>query len=176
MTPAPPVGFEWAAHFAPEVTRVLSDLSPSAQQLLVAHAALECGWGQASAWRHGFNFGNLTAGAGYQGASWTEPDADWEYAADGSRKRIPQTWRAYATVGDALLDYWHFLGWPRYRPARDSLVDGNLSSFVSRLHQGGYFTLPAMEYQARLEQCLYQVQRCLSTPAASTPQPGAPTP
>ena len=97
-----PVGEAWLRPFDAEVRLALPWLSTAARHLLDSHAALECGWGVASAWVRGLNFGNLTAGTSWRGAKWTEANADDEYALDGSVKRVSQTWRAYSTVPDAI--------------------------------------------------------------------------
>lgn len=168
-----PVGEAWLRPFDAEVRLALPWLSTAARHLLDSHAALECGWGVASAWVRGFNFGNITAGPSWRGTKWTEHDADDEYAPDGSVKRVSQTWRAYSTVADAIADYWAFLGPDfnrgRYVRARSALEAADLPLFSVELFKAGYYTLPAFKYVARLGDVSRKVVATLAPPKESTP-------
>lgn len=164
---APPMG--WVEKVRAQVDASLPFLSPNARALVVAHAAMESGYGRATA-SGVFNLFNLTRGANDPRPSFVEQNADWEYlqlsgapppSVDGSpwqqapgggwRRRIPQRWRAYSSIDEGLRDYWEFLGGARYRPARDALSRADLGAFVALLASAGYYTLPETEYLARME-------------------------
>lgn len=128
------------------IANALPFLSVDSRLIILAHAMYESGWGKAKAFQTGNNLFNLTAGK-----SWTGPttkSGDTEYDAAGNVKNIVQTWRAYPNVEDCVVDYWNFLGMPRYEAqgVRAQLEAGNLAGFVSALSRGGYFTLPADQY------------------------------
>ena len=166
--PLEPSKLAWLLSLEEAVQRELPSLKESAQHLLFAHAAMECGWGTAKAYRHGYNFGNITAGPAWQGAKWLDVGGDLEYRDDGTIKTIDQWWRAYSTLDDAVADYWDFLGPSqnrgRYVKARNALVNGDAISFAIELSKAGYYTLPAQEYARRLGQVLQIVKRELERP------------
>ena len=158
----------WLLTLDEDVKRVLPQLKESARHLLLAHAALESGWGQAKAWRHGFNFGNITAGPSWQGAKWTDVGGD----EDAAGNKITQVWRAYSTIDAAIKDYWDFLG-PnqnrgRYLHARDFLANGAVLDFAAELHKARYYELDPRKYAKFLAGVLQTVIREL-LPTRLTP-------
>jgi flagellum-specific peptidoglycan hydrolase FlgJ len=162
LKPLEPPKAAWLLTMEAAVEKELPQLKPSARALLLAHAALESGWGGARAWRRGFNFGNITAGKAWQGAKWTDVGGD----VDGKGNPITQVWRAYSTVEDAIADYWDFLG-PnqnrgRYVKARACLEQGDAINFALELHKAGYYELAAPEYARRLGVVLQIVLKELS--------------
>lgn len=148
----------WLQTLNEQVKRFLPSLKDSARRLLLAHAALESGWGTANAYRHGYNFGNITAGSQWKGAKWVDHHGDLVYLPDGTSRIIDQEWRAYSSLNDALADYWSFLGptqnGGRYVKARHFLEDGDAIRFCLELHDRGYYTLPSSEYSHRLGRVL----------------------
>jgi len=181
VTPEPPDGHGWLLAFDAEAARTLP-LPVAARHILDAQAALESGWGTASAFRRGLNFGNVThhEGDGWHGDSWVEPGADWEYYLDArgvrQRRRISQCWRIYPTLSAAIEDHYALLGWPRYIAARRALLLGDAAGFCHELGpdagrgRGGYYTLDEATYRAGLLERLAVVSRTL------TPPPPEPTP
>ena len=184
---------DFARAFNGEVVRWslnYSGLPQDCRALVVAHAAYESGWGLSYAFRHGFNFGNITSGPTWGGQVLVQPNADWEYKAASTspgpdwadaghgqwRRRIAQTWRAYANAQEALADYWRVLGWPRYQRARLALTRGDVDGFCRELgpdaglpYRGGYYTLPTADYTAGLKQRLALVRLYLQPDPAPTP-------
>ncbi len=146
----------WVADTRAAIASTLPHLSAAAQNLVLVHAAYESGFGAARAAKEGNNLFNLTAGA-----YWTGPvisAGDLEYAADGTVKNISQRFRAYPSVEAGLRDYWTFLGFPRYADARARLASGDSIGFLSKLRQGGFFTLPLDRYVTGFQSIERQVQ------------------
>lgn len=152
-----------------EVRRQLEELRPDlsdaqrlqAARILAAQAALESGYGASEAFKRGWNFGNIAKGTGWTGP--TIPGGDLEYSKDGKVTKIRQEWRQYATLGDAVSDYFRLLNFPRYRAARDALLRGDVDAFALRLRdddpataqlEGGYYTAPLAQYTAGLKAAL----------------------
>jgi flagellum-specific peptidoglycan hydrolase FlgJ len=145
-----PMKAAWLLTLRDAVAKELPQLKDSARALLLAHAALESGWGRAKAWRHGYNFGNITAGKAWKGAKWTDVDGD----TDAKGNPITQVWRAYSSLESAVADYWNFLGPDqnrgRYVKARACLEDADAINFARELHKAGYYELAEVEYARRL--------------------------
>ncbi|QDQ28851.1 flagellar assembly peptidoglycan hydrolase FlgJ [Chitinimonas arctica] len=113
-------------------------LSP---HLMLAHAALETGWGKKpitdSAGHNTFNLFGIKAGK-----SWTGKTADittTEYVDGVAQKRI-EKFRAYDNYNDAFVDYAQLLS-KRYGEATQAGSDAKV--FASELQEGGYATDPA---------------------------------
>ena len=139
-------------------------LNRNGRQLMIAHAAYESGFGTGKAFRAGWNFGNITCTKAYQqahpGGFWLDARGDTEFAADGAVRKIDQAWRKYAGLGEAVADYWGFLGGSRYVSARKVLEFSNgldADPFAANLRAGGYFTLPLAAYQRGLAAVLAEV-------------------
>jgi hypothetical protein len=167
-----PAGLAWLSAFDAEVRRALP-LSTPARNLLCAHAALECGWGTSFAFRKGLNAFSITAGPHWHGAVVAGGDLEYVAGAKPTAKprAITQLWRVYPTVGAAIEDAWAFLGWPRYKPARDALERGEAAEYVARLHDGGYFTLPSAQYYIGIDSCLRRVVAALTPPDPAVTPP-----
>jgi flagellum-specific peptidoglycan hydrolase FlgJ len=122
------------------------DLSFEARSVVVGQAVLETNGGRTPAWRRGFNFGNITAGS-----SWDGPvirGGDLEYpAGGGDPKSIVQAFRAYASLPDAIGDFFRLLTWSRYTRALQELQgDADPVAYATALRAGNYFTAPLAEY------------------------------
>ena len=146
-----------------EVERRLSELRPdlsdteraNAGRLLAALAAHETGYGRTPAWRHGFNFGNVTAGTSWTGAILIGPDT--EYDAAGNVRDISQRFRRYGSLSEAVSDWLvGVLNWRRERQERvaDRLYAGDAEGFVRALSRAGYFTQPVDDYLAAVNAAL----------------------
>jgi flagellum-specific peptidoglycan hydrolase FlgJ len=157
--------FEFIRRMRAALPIAIPCLEREGQRLLIAHGALESGWGQkAAAFLRGFNFANITtmAGDGFSGERYAQQNADVEYSKDGKTKRaIDQIWRVYPNLVEAQKDYWRFLGGKRYLRARDILQSENASTdaggFAKALRAGGYYTLPLEQYSASLATVLVKV-------------------
>ncbi|GAB3265814.1 flagellar assembly peptidoglycan hydrolase FlgJ [Chitinimonas naiadis] len=113
-------------------------LSP---HLMLAHAALESGWGKKpitdSAGNNTYNLFGIKASR-----DWTGKTADittTEYVDGVAQKRV-EKFRAYDSYADAFSDYARLLS-KRYGDAAQAGSDAK--TFASELQQGGYATDPA---------------------------------
>jgi len=110
-------------------------------QFLVAHAALESGWGRSEMrLADGSNAHNLFGIKA--GRSWTGPTVDTlttEFI-NGEAQRVTERFRAYGSYGEAFRDYASLL---RNNPRFGAVIgsqDG--TEFARRLQQAGYATDP----------------------------------
>jgi flagellar protein FlgJ len=129
--------------------RAAADRLGVAPELVVAHAALESGWGQQPLrGADGNNTNNLfgiKAGGNWNGAI---ADAMTTEVTDGARMKQEQPFRSYADVSSAFNDYAQvLLDNPRYSSA---LHNGNdAQAFAEGLVRGKYATDP--DYARKLE-------------------------
>lgn len=144
----------------------LPNLPRNSKLIIISQALTESGWNVGRAAREGNNWWNITAGPAWTGPVWLDVNGDKSYSkADCTRLNRPMTfkdsagrayckidqkWRKYATLNEAVRDYWDFLG-PnqnrgRYLIARNALAAGNVDLFVSELSKAGYYTAPVSEY------------------------------
>lgn len=158
---------QWCHDLHREVFATLPFLSGAATNLVVAHCALESGYGTARAAVHGFNLANLTAGAYWLGEKWTDVGGD----TDRKGSKITQTWRIYSSVAEFLVDYWRFLGPAanvgRYVDARNALERGVADAFARHLGKSGYYELAPDEYTRRLVAVFAVVTTFLAVPPAT---------
>ncbi|MBV1776459.1 flagellar assembly peptidoglycan hydrolase FlgJ [Burkholderiaceae bacterium DAT-1] len=116
--------------------------------LLLAHAALETGWGKKpirdQSGRNSFNLFGIKATPDWNGK--TADVVTTEYV-DGVAQRRIERFRAYDSYGDAFNDYARLLQ-SRYGKSANS--GGNVEQFASGLQQGGYATDP--HYARKLAQ------------------------
>lgn len=186
MPASSPAQQDFIRRFNSEVLHSDIQLAQEGRALLTAHACLESGYGTAKAWKHGFNFGNITAGSTWHGLVFRDVGGDTAYDKDGKfLGKITQDWRVYPSVQAALADYWQLLGWRRYVRARLALALGDLAGFCHflgpsagkavdpRTRQsydlGGYYTLPEPEYARRLAGVLALVKSSLLPDPSVTP-------
>ena len=162
---------KWCIRINLEILETLPFLAAPAAHVVLAHLALESGYGSARAATHGHNLGNLTAGSYWLGSKWVDVGGDM----NGRGERITQTWRAYDSVRSFLVDYWRFLGPAanvgRYVDARNALERGVADAFARHLGRAGYYELAPDEYTRRLVATLSAVQGHL---AEATTTKGAP--
>jgi flagellar protein FlgJ len=120
-------------------------------QFLVAHAALESGWGKSEPrfadGRPSHNLFGIKAGSNWQGA--TVETTTTEYMNGVPEKRV-ERFRAYGSYAEAFKDYAQLLAQsPRYAGvvgSRDAV------SFAQGLQRAGYATDPA--YASKLERVI----------------------
>nr|WP_233158581.1 glucosaminidase domain-containing protein [Chromobacterium sp. ASV5] len=144
-----PLAPDWSESRRDFVRQLLPHAQAAARQLgvapdiLLAHAALESGWGKRPLTRADgsdtFNFFGLKAGAGWRGEVNLAETS--EYVAG---RKVPrrEAFRAYPDPGAAFADYAAMLaGSPRYRAALG--VGADAEAFAGALARGGYATDPA---------------------------------
>jgi len=160
----------WCHKIHGEIFETLPFLSYSATNLVLAHLALESGYGTAKAARRGSNLGNITSGPYWLGPKWTDVGGDTDK--DGGR--ITQTWRIYDSVTEFLADYWRFLGpvanGGRYLEARNELERGHAEPFARLLGKARYYELDPDEYSRRLLLVLGTVTKILSAAPLAAPK------
>ncbi len=110
-------------------------------QFLVAHAALESGWGKRDIRNEdgspSYNLFGIKAGKSWQGK--TAEITTTEYV-DGNAVKLRDTFRAYGSYAESFQDYANLLrNSPRYGSVIGS-QDG--TEFARRLQQAGYATDP----------------------------------
>jgi flagellum-specific peptidoglycan hydrolase FlgJ len=126
------------------IQMVAPNYPADAKILIVAQAAYESAWGSSRVAREGFNPFNITRVAGD-----TRPvviAGDLEYDASGKARPITQRFAAYGSFAEAVVAYLTLLSGSRYAGSLTYLEAGDVTSFITRLRQGGYFTLPLAEY------------------------------
>ena len=113
-----------------------------APELVLAHAALESGWGKRSirtaGGKESHNLFGIKAGANWQGGS--VDVLTTEYVNGNAVKKVDK-FRAYASYSDAFADYANLLaGSSRYQAALNRGSD--MQAFARGLQNGGYATDP----------------------------------
>jgi flagellar protein FlgJ len=126
------------ASIKPAAERVAQQLG-IATDTIIAHAALETGWGQHLPAVAGNNLFGVKAGASWQGASVRTATTE---VLGGQAQGVQARFRSYDSIGAGLDDYARLLGnSPRYAGA---LNHGNdVAAFARGLQAGGYATDPA---------------------------------
>ena len=137
----------------PEQAAFVQQLAPYAQraaerlgiapEALIAHAALETGWGRhvpaAAAGGSSFNLFGIKAGASWNGTSVAAQTVEYD---SGIPSTVEQPFRAYASLEQAMNDYVNLLqGSARFRSAIGTGRD--TGAFANGLARGGYATDPA---------------------------------
>lgn len=109
---------------------------------LIAHAALESGWGRSEPRQAdgsaSFNLFGIKAGANWQGKV---ADSKTTEFVDGQSRSQVERFRAYSSYGESFRDYANLL---RSNPRYNAVIgaqDG--TEFAQRLQQAGYATDPA---------------------------------
>ena len=133
--------------------------------LLVAHAALETGWGQSvpkdANGRPGFNLFGVKAGAGWRGAT---ANVQTNEFVGGSMQKVAAAFRAYESPADSIKDYVALLGSKsRYAGALNTGSDA--AAFARGLQQGGYATDP--DYAKKLEAVAVRLKSHAAQPITS---------
>lgn len=111
--------------------------------LVIAHAALESGWGQrpirAADGRDSHNLFGIKAGAGWRADAVSARTTEFM---EGSDVQVEARFRAYPDGASAFRDYARLLGdSPRYAGALNAGTDAQ--AFADGLVRGGYATDPA---------------------------------
>jgi len=133
--------------------------------LVVAHAALETGWGQSiptgADGRPSFNLFGIKAGSGWRGAAAVSLTSEF---ADGRMQTTPASFRAYASPGHSINDYADFLkSNPRYASALNTGDDA--VAFARGLQRGGYATDP--DYVSKFTAVAARLKSQMAQPISS---------
>lgn len=132
---------------------------------LIAHAALETGWGRSvpngANGTSSFNLFGIKATGKWQGA--TVGVSTLEYDAGLATRRV-ERFRAYDSPADCFRDYASLLGGlDRYAAARG--CGGDVGAFAKALQDGGYATDPA--YATKLKAVAASLKTLLKDPPAA---------
>ena len=115
---------------------------------LIAHAALETGWGKSMPRNAdgscSFNLFGIKAGASWTGAQAVSPTTEF---VNGQPQTQQASFRSYASPADCLQDYASLLS-ARQRYASALGTGADASAFAGALQRGGYATDP--QYAAKL--------------------------
>lgn len=126
--------------------------------VLVAHAALETGWGKhvpADAQGSSLNLFGIKATAAWQGNSTTSLTTEYE---QGSPVQQLADFKRYDSLSDCFADYAQLLG-SRSRYAGAVNAGGNAGQFATGLQRGGYATDP--DYANKLQSVARSVSKLL---------------
>jgi flagellar protein FlgJ len=118
---------------------------------MVAHAALESGWGRAEPraadGRPSYNLFGIKAGGNWRGAVVSAPTT--EYVGGVAEQRV-ERFRAYGSYAEAFQDYAQLLAKsPRYR---EVIASTDAAGFSRGLQRAGYATDP--QYASKLERII----------------------
>ena len=131
-------------------------------EVVVAHAALETGWGRSmpvdAAGKPSFNLFGIKAGERWSGA--TADSRTQEFAA-GRMQEVSASFRSYASPEKSVQDYVDFLkSSPRYATALNT--GGDAAAFARGLQRGGYATDP--DYVTKLSTLAAQLKSQAARP------------
>ncbi|OFA08019.1 peptidoglycan hydrolase FlgJ [Duganella phyllosphaerae] len=133
-----------------------------APELVVAHAALESGWGRQPLRKGGIDTNNLfgiKAGGNWQGEVASATTTEFEH---GAMLKKTERFRSYPDTASAFRDYADMLaGNPRYQAALNT--GGDARAFANGLARGGYATDPG--YADKLARLATQLQRAAASAA-----------
>lgn len=130
-----------------------------APEAIIAHAALETGWGRHAPARadgqSSFNFFGIKAAGGWSGPNVAARTVEFE---NGQAQQRVERFRAYSSAEAAVDDYVRLVGGSqRYAAALGTGAD--TASFARALQAGGYATDP--EYASKLEAVAASVRQIL---------------
>lgn len=145
---------------SPERARFVQAVWPYAQraaerlgvatELVVAHAALETGWGRHTPGNDSFNLFGIKAGSRWDGRVAASATIEFE---NGMPQRRQEVFRAYDSMAGAFDDYASLLQRPRYAGVRNTGTD--IGAFAGGLQAAGYATDP--NYARKLQQVALQL-------------------
>ena len=140
ISPAPAVPGSFVDQVWPHAVEAARSLGVS-PHLLVAHAALETGWGRhelkAADGSSSHNMFNIKAGSGWEGRTVSREVTEY---VNGQPVKTTEIFRAYDSPAESFADYARLLGTsPRYAGVLNQDAEG----FISGLQQSGFATDPA---------------------------------
>lgn len=121
-----------------------------ATELVIAHAALETGWGRQTPGADSFNLFGIKAGSRWDGRVAASATIEFE---NGMPQRRQEVFRAYDSMAGAFDDYASLLQRPRYAGVRNTGAD--IGAFAGGLQAAGYATDP--NYARKLQQVALQL-------------------
>lgn len=138
--PVPQSAREFADQVWPHAVEA-SRATGIAPQFVVAHAALESGWGKHQITRPdgspSHNLFGIKAGRNWQGETVAVPTTEY---IDGKPVRVVENFRAYASYAEAFRDYASLM---RNNPRYSEVIGSqNGTEFARRVQQAGYATDP----------------------------------
>jgi flagellar protein FlgJ len=156
---------DFVSAIRPAATRAARELGVDADTI-IAHAALETGWGQSMpAGANGqpsFNLFGIKAGGGWGGASTHSRTHEFSR---GQMQPVSASFRAYDSPEQSVQDYVKLLsGNPRYAAALGTGSD--VAAFARGLADGGYATDP--DYVAKLTAVAARLKSGNSLPLNTT--------
>jgi peptidoglycan hydrolase FlgJ len=156
---------DFIASIRPAAERIARQLGVGSEAI-IAHAALETGWGQHLPAAAGNNLFGIKAGGNWQGASTLAATTE---VAGGQAQGVQASFRSYESVSAGLDDYARVLGSPRYASALGQ--GGDVAAFARGLQRGGYATDPA--YADKLIATATAVRQIVAAPRLkiATPVP-----
>jgi flagellar protein FlgJ len=169
---APPQAANWPPRTRAEfVEAVMPAAREAAAQLgvdpslVVAHAALETGWGQSAPigadGRPSFNLFGIKADSRWGGAATESRTLEFM---NGGMQSLPASFRAYASPEHSINDYADFLkSNPRYASALNTGDDA--AAFARGLQRGGYATDP--DYVSKFTAVAARLKAQISQPIPS---------
>ncbi|HTQ36807.1 MAG TPA: flagellar assembly peptidoglycan hydrolase FlgJ [Steroidobacteraceae bacterium] len=165
MTWAPQSQQDFVSALRPAATAAAGELGVD-PDTIIAHAALETGWGRsipaAADGRSSNNLFGIKAGGGWQGAA---VKAATQEFSGGQMQRVDAGFRAYASPASALQDYVQLLkNNPRYAGALGTGTDA--AAFARGLQRGGYATDP--DYVAKLTAIAARLKSAAGMPLTTT--------
>jgi flagellar protein FlgJ len=149
----------------PAAERAASQLGVDADTL-IAHAALETGWGRSlprdADGASSFNLFGIKAGSSWKGAVATTPTQEFE---SGTNVTRVADFRAYGSAEECMQDYARVIGGnPRYAAALNT--GGDAAAFAQALQKGGYATDP--HYASKLTALARQLKSEAQRPITPT--------
>lgn len=139
-----------------------TSLSAESKKLLIAQAALESGWGKASAARKGFGYWNVTAGTTWSGPTvwaWDNECYIWGYVC---RPKL-QRFRKYENDAEAVMDFLRFLGTVRYQRSLAALKAGRLSEYADALRDEGFYTASLNHYTTGMKGAMSVIDKVIAS-------------
>jgi flagellar protein FlgJ len=133
---------------------------------IVAHAALETGWGKSTptdaSGRPSFNLFGIKTGAAWSGDSTAAATHEYE---QGRMQSVEARFRAYESPAHSLNDYADFLtSNPRYSAALGT--GSNVEAFGTALQQAGYATDP--DYAKKLSAVAHELKSRFAQPISAS--------
>jgi peptidoglycan hydrolase FlgJ len=162
---------QFIASIRPAAERIAQQLGVGSEAI-IAHAALETGWGRHLPAAGGNNLFGIKAGGSWQGPG---AQATTTEVTGGQPQLVQASFRSYESVSAGLADYARVLASPRYASALSQ--GGDVAAFARGLQRGGYATDPA--YADKLIATATAVRQLVAAPrlkiatAVPTMNPGA---
>jgi len=161
---APTAQAKFVAEMLPHAEQAARKLGVS-PELLVAHAALETGWGQHVPRNAGGdssnNYFGIKANGAWRGSSVMNMTLEYQ---DGMSSTQQAAFRSYSSPRDTFADYSRVLAQPRYAALHGAGSNGE--RFANALQAGGYATDP--HYADKLRRVIASVREMTAPSSGPT--------